>query len=108
MSQQGWFTVISQFLGANGHSPIAHQAFSKALASYIDTRTIPKYDLPGFNQGIDSHLEAVHTTEIAPGNFTVNDSQSMRVFLRRLMDYGSEESELLASDIMQTLGYEWI
>ena len=59
------------------------------------------------NQGIDSHLEAVFTTQKGT-EVTIKDSASMRCFLRRCAESGDEETMLLASDIMTTLGYEWI
>lgn len=60
------------------------------------------------NQGIDAHLEAVRTTSRSPGEFTIDDSKSMRVFLRRLIETDNDEAHMLASDVMTTLGYEWI
>ena len=59
------------------------------------------------NQGIDPHLEAVHTTQ--DGNtIHIVDTQSMRCFLRRCMESNNEDAQDLASSIMQTLNYEWI
>jgi hypothetical protein len=83
------------------------------------------------NQGIDSHLEAVHATDkgIIESNIhlsgnkhaiEIEDSASMRCFLRRCMeaencsgdceegDCNCEGPHDLASCIMTTLGYEWI
>ena len=59
------------------------------------------------NQGIDSHLEAVFTTQ--DGNhITIEDIKSMRCFLRRCNESDDENAQNLASCIMETLGYEWI
>ena len=61
------------------------------------------------NQGIDSHLEAVFTSQHGPVNdVEIEDSASMRCFLRRLMERGDERAEDMASAIMFTLGYEWV
>ncbi|KKM76666.1 hypothetical protein LCGC14_1377900 [marine sediment metagenome] len=68
------------------------------------------------NQGIDAHLEAVcaddHGLESKDGgnkhHISITDSKSMRCFLRRLMENGSENATDLASCIMETLGIEWI
>jgi len=59
------------------------------------------------NQGIDSHLEAVFTSQNGR-HTTINDSASMRCFLRRCAESDDENAQYLASCIMQTLGYEWI
>lgn len=59
------------------------------------------------NQGIDSHLEAVFTRQ-SQNKIEILDSASMRCFLRRCVESDSEEAQSLASDIMTTLGYEWI
>lgn len=59
------------------------------------------------NQGIDSHLEAVRTTQDGR-KITILDSESMKCFLRRCVEDGSDEAHSLASDIMQVLRYEWI
>lgn len=59
------------------------------------------------NQGIDSHLEAVCTTQ--KGSVVhILDSASMRCFLRRCMESEDENTKDLASCIMCTLDYEWI
>jgi hypothetical protein len=59
------------------------------------------------NQGIDSHLEAVITSQ--NGNVVhIMDAPSMRCFLRRCAESSDENAQLLASDIMGTLGYEWV
>ena len=68
------------------------------------------------NQGIDGHLEAVffddHGVEKQYGagkrHIAIRDSKSMRCFLRRLLENGSEDAADLASCIMETLEYEWI
>ncbi len=59
------------------------------------------------NQGIDSHLEAVLTTQ-NESIVHILDSDSMRCFLRRCMESDDENAEDLASCIMSTLDYEWI
>lgn len=59
------------------------------------------------NQGIDSHLEAVRTRQTGR-KVEILDTASMRCFLRRCMESGKEDAERFASDIMSTLGYEWI
>lgn len=62
------------------------------------------------NDGIDSHLEAVFTTQDGR-NVTIEDTASMRCFLRRCIErweQGNEEAGDLASDILSTLDYEWI
>lgn len=59
------------------------------------------------NQGIDSHLEAVCTTQDGR-NVTIKDTASMRCFLRRCVESDDENARDLASGIMSTLGYEWI
>jgi len=64
------------------------------------------------SQGMDSHLEAVFFTEHSRSNthchVTIDDSKSMRCFLRRCMESDNEDAESLASSIMETLGFEWI
>ena len=59
------------------------------------------------NQGIDSHLETVHTTQ-AGRAVTIEDTASMRCFLRRCTESDDESAQDLASCIMATLGYEWV
>lgn len=59
------------------------------------------------NQGIDSHLEAVHTTQSGK-RITIEDSASMRCFLRRCIESVDENAHDLASCIMQTLEIEWV
>lgn len=63
------------------------------------------------NQGIDSHLEAVSHTELnrTPMHveLTIDTSKAMRCLLRRLMETEEQDAELLAEDIMHSLGYEW-
>jgi len=59
------------------------------------------------NQGIDSHLEAVRTSQ--DGDVVhIMDTPSMRCFLRRCTESSDENAQLLASDIMGTFGYEWV
>ncbi len=64
------------------------------------------------NQGIDSHLEAVHTNDRGlkdnHHHIEIADSASMRCFLRRCVESGDDETMDLASSIMTTLGYEWV
>ena len=63
------------------------------------------------NQGIDSHLEAVCTeSHVQDGKLhvTILDDASMRCFLRRCVESDDENTQDLASCIMQTLGIEWI
>jgi len=64
------------------------------------------------NQGIDSHLEAVLFDDkgIRDGKrcIDIRDSDSMRCFLRRLIETDNEDANDLASCIMQTLEYEWV
>lgn len=68
------------------------------------------------NQGIDSHLEAVFFDDHGVRNhkrcLDIRDSASMRCLLRRLMETEAEfvddDAMSLASDIMSTLGYEWV
>jgi len=59
------------------------------------------------NQGIDSHLEAVFTTQDGPV-VTIKDTASMRCFLRRCVESGDEMAGDMASCIVESLGYEWI
>jgi hypothetical protein len=59
------------------------------------------------NQGIDSHLEAVFTKQIGR-TVWIQDSASMKTFLRRCMESDDENAQDLASCIMETLGYEWV
>ena len=59
------------------------------------------------SQGIDSHLEAVFTSQ--NGNaISILDSDSMRCFLRRCVESDCDEAMDLAACIMETLEYEWI
>ena len=61
------------------------------------------------NQGIDSHLEAVITTADAnTGECTIENTMSMRCFIRRCIEDGSEDAMSFASDILSTLDYEWV
>lgn len=63
------------------------------------------------NQGIDSHLEAVHFTQCEGSHGRVRitfEAQSVPVLVRRLLESGDEDSQLLASDICGTLGIELI
>ena len=70
-----------------------------------------KSDLETFaaicNQGIDSHLEAVLTTQDGP-NVTIEDTNSIKCFIRRCTESDDENAQDLASSIMSTLNYEWI
>ena len=63
------------------------------------------------NQGIDSHLEGVSHTELMRTSthieLTIDCSRSMRCLLRRLMETEEQDAELLAEDIITSLGYEW-
>ena len=59
------------------------------------------------NQGIDSHLEAIRTTQNGR-NITILDTPSMRCFLRRCAESDNDGAMELASCIMTTLNYEWI
>ena len=59
------------------------------------------------NQGIDSHLEAVITTQDGR-NVTIQDTASLRCFLRRCAEDWDEDALDLASGILSTLGYEWV
>jgi len=60
------------------------------------------------NQGIDSHLEAVFTKQDG-SVIHIQDSASMRCFLRRCVEDGLDSNACnLASSIMSTLDYEWI
>jgi len=64
------------------------------------------------NQGIDSHLEAVHFEDNGIKNnkrcLSITDSKSLRCLVRRLFEDGSDNAYSLASGIMQTLDIEWI
>lgn len=63
------------------------------------------------NQGIDSHLEAIHFKEF-PGFYRKRgfriEPQSVSVLVRRLMESDNDNSHSLASSICQTLGIELI
>ena len=62
------------------------------------------------NEGIDSHLEAVRTTQDGR-TIKIMDTASLRCFIRRLTerwDAGNDEAGDLASNILDTLDYEWI
>lgn len=59
------------------------------------------------NQGIDSHLEAVLTTQ-DESIVHILDSASMQCFLRRCMESDDENTQDIASCIMSTLDYEWV
>ena len=59
------------------------------------------------NQGIDSHLEAVCTRQ-EKNIVWIQDSASMRCFLRRCSESDDENARDLASSIVTTLGYEWV
>lgn len=72
------------------------------------------------NQGIDAHLEACFCPDRGDKH-TVRDTrftgrrnvfefsrESLPVLVRRLMESGDERSELLASDICQTIGIELV
>lgn len=59
------------------------------------------------NQGIDSHLEAVFVEQNGR-EFWIKDTASLKCLLRRCVESGNEDAESLASDIMSTLGYEWV
>lgn len=63
------------------------------------------------NQGIDSHLQALHFTQGAGEYGRVKltfTPESMPVLVRRLMESADEESQQLASSICGTLGIELI
>jgi hypothetical protein len=59
------------------------------------------------NQGIDSHLDAVFTQQ-SGNQIWINDSKSMRCFLRRCFESNDSNAVDLASCIMQTLGYDLV
>lgn len=59
------------------------------------------------NQGIDSHLEAVCTSQ-KENIIWILDAASMRCFLRRCIESDNDNASDLASRIMSTLDYEWI
>ena len=61
-----------------------------------------------WNQGIDSHLEALTTRSTADattGEINVHPDE-LHVLLRRLYESGSDEAWSLRSDILQTLEIE--
>lgn len=63
-----------------------------------------------WNQGIDSHLEAIttrSTADASTGKVNVHPEE-LHVLLRRLFEDGSEEAWSLRSDILSTLGVEEI
>lgn len=63
------------------------------------------------NQGIDSHLQALHFTQGAGEDGRVKLTfapESVAVLVRRLMESEDEESQQLAGDICGTLGIELI
>ncbi len=64
------------------------------------------------NQGIDSYLEVVRATR-GPDRghkayITIDDSDSMKTFLRRCDESDDDNARDIASGIMSTLGYEWV
>jgi len=59
------------------------------------------------NQGIDSHLEAVFTTQNGR-EVAIQDTSSLRCFLRRCVESDNGDAVELASSILYTLNYEWI
>lgn len=75
-----------------------------------------KHVTAAINQGIDSHLEAVHFDQFIGEHgklgIRIKDAGSMRCLLRRLMeaaDWDDEEGpQNLASCIVEVLGYEWV
>lgn len=63
-----------------------------------------------WNQGIDSHLEALTTrsrADSSTGEIIVHPDE-LHVLLRRLYESGADEAWLLRSDILSTLGIEEI
>jgi hypothetical protein len=64
------------------------------------------------NQGIDSHLQAVTEStfepvwDYGPALKCEVSYKDLSVILRRLMETGNEESDILARDIGETLGLE--
>lgn len=63
------------------------------------------------NQGIDSYLQAVHFTQGRGEHGRMKiivEPQSVSVLVRRLLESGNEDAEMLASDICGTIGIELI
>lgn len=63
-----------------------------------------------WNQGIDSHLEAIterSSADSCTGNVNVHPDE-LQVLLRRLFEDGSDEAWSLRTDILSTLGVEEI
>lgn len=63
-----------------------------------------------WNQGIDSHLEAISERSIADsstGRVNIHCDE-LHTFLRRLYENGSDDAWLLRSDILSTLEIEEI
>jgi len=60
------------------------------------------------NQGIDSHLEAVHATADDTGRVAIKDTASMKCFIRRCTESDNERAHDMASSIINFLGFEWI
>lgn len=59
-----------------------------------------------WNQGIDSHLEAISdrsSADASTGNVNVHPNE-LHVLLRRLFESGDDEAWMLRSDILSTLG----
>lgn len=63
-----------------------------------------------WNQGIDSHLEAITSRSTAnPGTGEINvHPEELHVLLRRLVDLGTEDADSLYSAILSTLDIEVI
>ena len=59
------------------------------------------------NQGIDSYLEAVQFTQTG-NRVDVTDAASLKTLVRRLAEDEHEESQGLASAIMEIVGIEWV
>ncbi len=59
------------------------------------------------NQGIDGYLQAVITERIG-NDIYIQDSDSLKCFLRRCEESQKDELRDMASSIMYTLDYEWI
>jgi len=59
------------------------------------------------NQGIDAHLEAVFTRQDGR-DVWIQDTASMRCFLRRCFESNDDNTQDLARCILSTLGYETI
>lgn len=60
------------------------------------------------NKGIDSRLEAVFIQVDSTGQVLIQDTSSMKCFLRRCVESENENLWSIAAGIMSTLNYEWI